>query len=258
MSLEDGAIWKALASPHRRALLDAMRDGPRTTGELAEVLPDLSRFAAMQHVGVLIDAGLVLTRKQGRHRHHFLNAVPIQEAYERWVPQLSRGAAASAVALRRYLETENTTTMTERDFRVVQFQNKITIAAPRQRVWDAFLFEQHNWYPYNYGAERMQRITIEPFVGGRAFEDWGDSAGQLYGFVWHYDAPTRVCLRGFLANGVNLENWFSLDDNDDGTTTLNQSLTASGALNDEDAAGIRSHGDMTLHADALSAYLNVA
>jgi DNA-binding transcriptional ArsR family regulator len=250
--MSDELVWKALANPHRRSLLDAMRDGPRTTGDLADALPDLSRFAVMQHVGVLVDAGLVITRKEGRHRHHFLNAVPIQEAYERWVPQLSQGAAASAIALRRYLEGE---TVSERAFRFIEFKNQIDIAAARERVFEAFLHEQHKWYPYNYGGERMQRIVLEPFVGGRCFEDWGDKAGQLYSFVWHYDPPARVCLRGFLANGVNLEQWFGFRDNGDGTTTMEQQLIASGALNDDDAEGIRSHGDMTLHADALREYL---
>ncbi len=253
--MSDELVWKALANPHRRALLDAMRDGPRTTGELAEVLPELSRFAVMQHMGVLVDAGLVLTRKDGRHRHHFLNAVPIQEAYDRWVPHLSQNAAASATALRRYLEGE---TVSGRDFRMVEFKNQIDIAAARERVFEAFLHEQHKWYPYNYGGERMQRIVLEPFVGGRCFEDWGDKAGQLYSLVWHYDPPARVCLRGFLANGVNLEQWFGFRDNGDGTTTMEQQLTASGALNDEDAEGIRTHGDMTLHADALRVYLGAA
>ncbi len=249
------AVWKALANPQRRALLDAMRNGPRTTGDLVAALPELSRFAVMQHLGVLTDAGLVLARKDGRNRQNFLNAVPIQEAYERWVPALAQGAATSAVALRNYLE--RTKPMTERSFRLVQFQNSIDIAAPRERVWQAFLFEQASWYPYSYGGDRVRSITFEPFVGGRCLEDWGDDAGQLYSFVWHYDPPERVCLRGFLANGVNLENWFFLLDNGDGTTTLEQSLTASGALNDDDAVGIREHGDMTLHADALSAYLGV-
>jgi len=253
--MSDG-VWKALSSPHRRALLDAMRDGPRSTGELAESLPDLSRFAVMQHLGVLVDAGLVLTRKEGRQRHHFLNAVPIQEAYERWVPHLSRGAAASATALKRYLEREDP--VSERDFRLVQFKNSIDIAAPRARVFEAFVHEQHEWYPYNYGGERMQRIVVEPFVGGRVYEDWGDDAGQLYSFVWQYDPPKTICLRGYLANGVNLENWFGFHDAGKGKTRLEQALTASGAINDDEAAGIRQHGDMTLHADALRAHLHCA
>ncbi|MEY2419258.1 MAG: hypothetical protein QOG90_1938 [Actinomycetota bacterium] len=253
-------VWKALSSPHRRALLDAMRDGPRATGELADALPELSRFAVMQHLGVLVDAGLVLTRKQGRERHHFLNAVPIQEAYDRWVPQLSRGAAASATALRRYLEGEQppVTTSVEREFQLVQFKNSIDIAAPRERVFEAFVHEQHNWYPYTYGGDRVQRIVVEPFVGGRVYEDWGDGVGQLYSLVWQYDPPKTICLRGYLANGVNLENWFGLHDAGKGKTRLEQALTASGAISEEDAAGIRQHGDMALHADALRAYLDCA
>jgi DNA-binding transcriptional ArsR family regulator len=251
------AVWRALANPQRRALLDALRDGPRTTGELAEVLPEVSRYAVMQHLGVLTDAGLVLARRDGRTRQNFLNAVPIQDAYERWVPALSRGAAAAAVALRNYVEGKGKedTPMSDRTFRMVQFENAIEIAAPRERVWQAFLFEQANWYPYTYGEGRVRSIVLEPFVGGRCFEDWGDAAGQLYSFVWHYDPPERICLRGFLANGVNLENWFSLHDNGDATTRVEQALTATGALNDDDAAGIRQHGDMSLHADALRAYL---
>ena len=251
------AVWKALSNPHRRALLDALRDGPRATGELAEALPDLSRFAVMQHLGVLVDAGLVLTRKEGRHRHHFLNAVPIQEAYERWVPQLSRGAAATATALRRYLEGEHP--VSARDFRLVQFKNSIDIAAPRERVFEAFVHEQHNWYPYTYGGERTQRIVVEPFVGGRVYEDWGaEGVGQLYSLVWNYDPPKIICTRGYLANGVNLENWFGFHDTGKGKTRLEQALSAAGALSEEDADGIRQHGDMTLHADALRAYLGCA
>lgn len=252
------AVWKALANPQRRALLDALRDGPQTTGALVDVLPGVSRYAVMQHLGVLTEAGLVLARKDGRHRQNFLNAVPIQEAYDRWVPALSRGAAANAVALRNYIEGTGEKPMTDRTFRLVQFENSIDIAAPRERVWQAFVFEQADWYPYNYGGERTRSIVFEPFVGGRSYEDWGDDAGQLYGFVWHWDPPARLCLRGFLGNGVNLENWFALRDNGDGTTTLEQSLTASGALNDDDALGIRQHGDMTLHGDALRAYLGVS
>jgi DNA-binding transcriptional ArsR family regulator len=251
------AVWKALANPQRRALLDALRAGPRTTGELAESLPDLSRYAVMQHLGVLTDAGLVIPQRDGRRRQNFLNAVPIQEAYERWVPQLSRGAAASAVALRNYVEGSGDTPMSDRSFRLVEFRNSIDIAAPRDRVWQAFLFEQHAWYPYTYGGDRVRSIVLEPFVGGRCLEDWGDDAGQLYSFVWHYDPPAKLCLRGFLANGVNLENWFGLRDNGDDTTTLEQALTASGAINDDDAAGIREHGDMTRHAYALRSYLGV-
>ena len=78
-------VFKALADPHRRHLLDRLheRDG-QTLSELQSYLP-LSRFGCMKHLRVLEDAGLVTSRKVGREKFHFLNPVPIQRAYDRWV-----------------------------------------------------------------------------------------------------------------------------------------------------------------------------
>jgi len=80
-------VWRALASPVRRRILDALRDGPRTTGELVECFPELSRFAVMQHMDVLEEANLIIARPQGRLRYNLLNPVPIRQVYERWVKQ---------------------------------------------------------------------------------------------------------------------------------------------------------------------------
>src|SRR2546426_761327 len=66
-------VWKALADPTRRAILDALRKGPRTTGDLCGRF-DVTRFAVMKHLAVLEDAGLVLARRQGRERWNHLNA----------------------------------------------------------------------------------------------------------------------------------------------------------------------------------------
>mgnify|MGYP000216637447 CR=1 FL=1 len=78
-------VFKALAKDIRREVLDALREGPKTTGELVMLFPDVSRFAVMQHLKVLSRAKLVVVRKSGRERHNFLNVVPIQQLYERWV-----------------------------------------------------------------------------------------------------------------------------------------------------------------------------
>jgi DNA-binding transcriptional ArsR family regulator len=78
-------IWKALADETRRTILDFLRKGPRTTTEIVEQFPDLSRFAVMKHLDVLRQAALVLTREDGRQRINSLNAVPIRMIYERWV-----------------------------------------------------------------------------------------------------------------------------------------------------------------------------
>ena len=104
--MDDAKVWQALGSPHRRALLDALRDGPKTTTALCEVLPELSRYAVMQHLGVLERAGIVLVRREGRERWNQLNAVPIQRELERWLNSFQQASASQLLAFERYLEKE--------------------------------------------------------------------------------------------------------------------------------------------------------
>src|SRR5262249_49985565 len=78
-------VWKALSDPTRRAILDLLRKGPKTTTEIVETFPHLTRFGVMKHIDVLRDAHLINTREEGRQRINSLNAVPIRQIYERWV-----------------------------------------------------------------------------------------------------------------------------------------------------------------------------
>jgi len=78
-------VWKALSDPTRRSILDLLRQGPRTTTQLVEAFPHLSRFGVMKHIDVLRDAGLIHTREERRQRINSLNVVPIRQIYERWV-----------------------------------------------------------------------------------------------------------------------------------------------------------------------------
>ena len=102
--MEDARIWKALGSPHRRALLDALRDEAKTTTALCEVLPQLSRYAVMQHLRVLEQAGVVLARREGRQRWNELNAIPIQRELERWLNGFQRATASQLLAFERHLQ----------------------------------------------------------------------------------------------------------------------------------------------------------
>jgi len=78
-------VWKALSDPTRRAILDVLRDRPRTTTEIVDRFRRLSRFGVMKHLEVLRQAQLVHTREAGRQRVNSLNVVPIRQTYERWV-----------------------------------------------------------------------------------------------------------------------------------------------------------------------------
>ena len=100
-------VWKALANPWRRYLLDLVRGGPRTTGELADACAGLSRFAVMQHLEVLTEARLIVPRRRGRRRYNHLNPVPIQRIHERWVKAFEGHWASALVGLKKTLEEQD-------------------------------------------------------------------------------------------------------------------------------------------------------
>lgn len=88
-------------------MLDLLRDGPLNTGALGEHFPDLSRFAVMQHLGVLAEADLVIPVKDGRQRLNYLNPVPIQQLYDRWVSDYMQPWTTALTSLKEELETQS-------------------------------------------------------------------------------------------------------------------------------------------------------
>jgi len=98
------AVFKALADPTRRGLLDELfrRDG-QSLSELESRLP-MSRFGVMKHLKVLEEAGLVKSRRSGREKLHFLNPVPIRLVHDRWVSKYAEPWAATLSGLKRQLE----------------------------------------------------------------------------------------------------------------------------------------------------------
>jgi DNA-binding transcriptional ArsR family regulator len=105
---EDDDVFKALAEGGRRALLDALfaTDGQRLS-DLCVVLPEITRFGVMKHLGVLESAGLLTTEKVGREKRHYLNPVPIQQMYDRWLSKYSEPFTRALVGLKQTLETSH-------------------------------------------------------------------------------------------------------------------------------------------------------
>ena len=99
-------VFKALADPTRRSLLDELfaRDG-QSLSALEQRLP-MSRFGVMKHLKVLEEASLVTTRRRGREKLHFLNPVPIRLVYERWVSKYSESWATGLSQLKHDIEEE--------------------------------------------------------------------------------------------------------------------------------------------------------
>lgn len=123
------AIFKALNDPARRALLDSLRaqDG-QTLTELEEQL-DMTRFGVMKHLKVLEDAHLIVTRKKGRFKYHYLNALPLQEMIDRWVHPFLQPQAAALADLKAQLEEKH---MSKPDFIMSTFIN-----CTQDALWEA-------------------------------------------------------------------------------------------------------------------------
>src|ERR1700722_17665838 len=101
---DDDLVFKALADPTRRFLLDLLfqRDG-RTLTELESEL-DMTHFGVMKHLRVLEDSGLVVSRRSGREKLHFLNPIPIQLIHQRWIDKYSERRASALLDLKTQLE----------------------------------------------------------------------------------------------------------------------------------------------------------
>jgi DNA-binding transcriptional ArsR family regulator len=106
MSIEDenDRIFKALGHRARRHILDLLKDDPRTTGMLCDLLPEIDRCTVMQHLKVLEEAGLIIVERRGRERWNHLDALPIHAIHERWIGPYAAYAAGMLSRLKRDLE----------------------------------------------------------------------------------------------------------------------------------------------------------
>jgi DNA-binding transcriptional ArsR family regulator len=105
--MKDDLLFRALADASRRKLLDRLhqRNG-QTLIELCQGLR-MSRQAVAKHLGVLEQAGLVVTRREGRAKRHFINPVPLNEIAERWIRKFEQRRLSALAALKKYLEGDN-------------------------------------------------------------------------------------------------------------------------------------------------------
>jgi DNA-binding transcriptional ArsR family regulator len=105
--LDHDRVFKALADPTRRLLLDRLfeKDG-RTLGDLESAV-EMTRFGVMKHLRVLEDAGLVVTRRSGREKHHYLNVMPIRLIHDRWIDKYTERHVAALADLKLSLEEKS-------------------------------------------------------------------------------------------------------------------------------------------------------
>lgn len=176
-------IFKALADPSRRTLLDLLHasDG-RTLGELCAPL-DMSRFGVMKHLNILEEAGLISTRKIGREKLHYLNAVPIRQIYDRWVSKYAEPWATGLTSLQN--ELERAANMENKPRNV----NRIAIKAQPEQVWKAITDPVQTskfWFNCSIRSDWMLNSP---------FELWDQEGGKkAEGIILEIDPPRKLVL----------------------------------------------------------------
>src|SRR5207249_2478884 len=105
-AMDEDEVFRALADPTRRGLLDELFNQDGQTLTALERRLAMTRFGVMKHLKILEEAGLVTTRRRGREKLHFLNPVPIQLVHDRWVSKYAEPWAAGLTELKRRLEEE--------------------------------------------------------------------------------------------------------------------------------------------------------
>jgi uncharacterized protein YndB with AHSA1/START domain len=136
-------VFKALADPTRRGLLDELhREDGQTLGALEARLP-MTRFGVMKHLRVLEEAGLVVTKRRGREKLHFLNPVPIRLVHDRWVSRYTEPWAATLTGLKRAIEEQTMEKVFE-----------IYIKTTPEQLWEAITDpELRSRYTFGVGVE---------------------------------------------------------------------------------------------------------
>jgi uncharacterized protein YndB with AHSA1/START domain/DNA-binding transcriptional ArsR family regulator len=178
MELEE--VFRALADPNRRTLLDALheRDG-QALGELEERLPGMTRFGVMKHLRLLEAASLVTTRRDGRRKLHFLNPVPIQLIADRWISRYAQPWTAAMADLKNALEAPPMTSP--------RHVYEVFIRTSPERLWQA-LTDPDLTQRYYHGT----RVSSGWETGDPITYTWTDGTMTIEGEIVEADPPRRL------------------------------------------------------------------
>jgi DNA-binding transcriptional ArsR family regulator/uncharacterized protein YndB with AHSA1/START domain len=237
--LEDDTarLWRALADPTRRRILDLLRERPRITGEIAAQFP-VSRIAVMRHLEVLSQAGLVTSRKRGRERWHYLNAVPLQQLYRRWADPAAAGFASALLRLADTVEAEGRHMEPIRP--TVDIALDIEIAGTPAAIFAALTKDVGGWWGHPFVTARATSLALDPRLGGLFTERW-DNGGQVIASVSGWAQDEHLALTGSFHMGVGVGvATFDLAESGAGTV-LRFSFRTIGVI-DAERAGAMSRG----------------
>ena len=232
MEDELSPLFKALGHPIRRKILDILKETAKTTGELNEYFPHVTRYAIMKHLKILEDGNLVVIRREGKYRRNFLNALPLQEMHNRWVGKYMEHNANSLLSLKSLVESKGEDINMTEQGRIFRIEQEVLIAAPREQVFRALTERAGDWWEFRLAPKGISsHFTFDPVPGGQFIEKWGENQGAVWGNVYYVNAPEEIRLYGHLGmqGAVNSSYTYRLIDKD-GSTLLQLSHSVSGII----------------------------
>lgn len=159
-------VWKALSDKTRRKILDILREKEMTTGELCLHFKKLTRYGIMKHLNILHNANLIIIKREGKNRWNYINPLPIQEIYERWVKKYEAGWSSYLIQFKNNMEKNK--------MEKIKFQVAVRIDKPINEVFKAFTDNKNI-------AEYFVSSASAPIkaVGDRITWSWGEHKTEI-------------------------------------------------------------------------------
>jgi DNA-binding transcriptional ArsR family regulator/uncharacterized protein YndB with AHSA1/START domain len=227
------ALWRAVSDPTRRRLIELLRDGPRTTGELCRGFSS-TRFAVMKHLAVLERCGVVKVSRSGRQRWNALDPEPLRALESKWPEpggeaspgEPARGSEGAASRQPRTAAERAGSASADAPVSTL----RVFVDAPPWRVFDALTMNVGAWWgaPHLVSPEATG-LVVEPQPGGRFYEEWGHRQGALRGLVAAIKQDERLELTGAVFGAGVCALGFVLDGREGGTL-VSASIAGAGSV----------------------------
>lgn len=172
-------VWKALSDKTRRKILDLLREKERTTGELCKHFRKLTRYGVMKHLNILHNANLIIIKREGKNRWNYINPLPIQEIYERWVKKYEAGWSSYLINFKNNME--------KNEMEKIKFQVAVRIDKPIAEVFRAFT-DKETISKYFVSAASAPIKA----VGDKITWSWGEHKAEIV--ITEFEENKRVAF----------------------------------------------------------------
>lgn len=210
-------VWKALSDKTRREILDLLREKERTTGELSGHFKHLTRYGVMKHLNILHSANLIIVKREGKNRWNYINPLPIQEIYERWVKKYEAGWSSYLIQFKNNME--------KTEMEKIKFTVAVRISKPLPEVFKAFTDNEMITKYFVTSASAPIKSA-----GDKITWSWGEHKTEITVTEFEENKKVAFTWPGFKVNyDINVTFIF---EEVDGKTRV--SVTEEGYKNDED------------------------